>query len=1101
MAVTRIELELGQASNNGSYALTGVQDGDLVIVAIMGGKDSGGIPTTGGSGGDGPTFSATTFRNTAKAFFALSTGGNGDLAGLSVFARVWDSLAPEQVEFGDATSGGGNGFIVVSYRGTNVTTADTGTRIGVGGSTGTNATTISWATPLTEPTGDTTGNTTQVAFVGESRNSTHTNPAATAWTDLTTNNSNGGNGTISVGEVMERADASGVLNSLTMGGGGGRDWRSVQIAFRADAGGTTAGTPVTATGSYAVTSTGTASTATGSYAVKTAGTPVTATGSYAVTSTGTPTTATGDYAVTSTGAVTATGSYAVTSTGTVATATGAYAVSTTGLAVTATGSYAVLSTGTVATATGSYAVTFTGTPVTATGSYAVTSTGTAVTATGSYDVDSTTSSSVSATGSYAVVSAGTIATATGSYAVTSAGTATTATGAYAVTSTGTVATSTGSYAVTSTGTVTTATGSYAVTAAGTVSTATGSYAVTSTGTAVTATGSYDVDSTTGGSASATGSYAVIAAGTAVTATGAYAILLTGSPVTSTGSYAVTSTGTAITSTGSYAVLTAGSPTTSTGSYAVTSTGTAVTSTGSYAVQVAGSPVTATGSYSVTSSATATATGSYAVDSTAGGSVSATGSYAVTSTGVPAPTVEVVASVSMTAVGSVDQTNDSSITFTPTVSLSPGDQLVMIIGGVGGTMEATTPSPTYDAVYTHSGFDAYVDVTAGGQYVSHDVLSPGAGIWQGTVSWMGVRTVAASGEPTDYEFKAEFQRDAGEDTTSTSATGNIIGGVLLRIRNVGPALTGSTKNWSLVDAFSDRSVSLGTSVSAYNMGDSTNQWSSQNNLALFIAGYNRIYSGYPTPGKQTYQTSHFSDGYYIDLYDEALQGSSTTDADDQVLASAYVSYDLPRNRPTNSSKITTNFNIPSGTLPKANRTIRMSQWEIPAVAGVTATGSYEVSSSASGTASATGSYAVTSTGTAVTATGAYSISSTGTPVTSTGSYAVTSTGTASATGSYAVISTGSPVTATGSYDVSSTTSGTVTATGSYSVTVSGVTTATGSYAVLVVGTPVSATGSYGITGVTFAATPAEVFCQYAVINPEHLGYKAFRQLSTLRQRTK
>ncbi|HIF79490.1 MAG TPA: hypothetical protein EYQ05_02765 [Gammaproteobacteria bacterium] len=237
MAVTRIELELGQASNNGSYALTGVQDGDLVIVAIMGGKDSGGIPTTGGSGGDGPTFSATTFRNTAKAFFALSTGGNGDLAGLSVFARVWDSLAPEQVEFGDATSGGGNGFIVVSYRGTNVTTADTGTQIGVGVSspTGSNATTISWATPLTEPTGDTTGNTTQVAFVGESRNSTHTNPTATAWTDLTTNNSNGGNGTISVGEVMERADASGVLNSLTMGGGGGRDWRSVQIAFRAGA--------------------------------------------------------------------------------------------------------------------------------------------------------------------------------------------------------------------------------------------------------------------------------------------------------------------------------------------------------------------------------------------------------------------------------------------------------------------------------------------------------------------------------------------------------------------------------------------------------------------------------------------------------------------------------------------------------------------------------------------------------------------------------------------------------------------------------------------------------------------------------------------------
>ena len=402
------------------------------------------------------------------------------------------------------------------------------------------------------------------------------------------------------------------------------------LLLKKEAAGTTAGTPVTATGSYAVTSTGTASTATGSYAVKTAGTPVTATGSYAVTSTGSPTTATGDYAVTSTGAVTATGSYAVTSTGTVATATGAYAVSTTGSAVTATGSYAVVSAGTIATATGSYAVT----------------------------------STASAT------------TATGSYAVTSAGIATTATGAYAVTSTGTVTTSTGSYAVTSTGTVTTATGSYAVTAAGTVSTATGSYAVTSTGTAVTATGSYDVDSTTGGSASATGSYAVIAAGTAVTATGAYVILLTGSPVTSTGSYAVTSTGTAITSTGSYAVLTAGSPTTSTGSYAVTSTGTAVTSTGSYAVQVVGSPVTATGSYSVTSSATSTATGSYAVTA-AGTPVTATGSYEVSSS--TSGTASATGSYAVTSTGTVVTATGAYSVTVSGVTTATGSYAVLVVG--------------------------------------------------------------------------------------------------------------------------------------------------------------------------------------------------------------------------------------------------------------------------------------------------------------------------------------------------------------------------------------------------------------------------------------
>jgi len=308
------------------------------------------------------------------------------------------------------------------------------------------------------------------------------------------------------------------------------------LLLKEETGGTTAGTPVTATGSYAVTSTGTASTATGSYAVKTAGTPVTATGSYAVTSTGTPTTATGDYAVTSTGAVTATGSYAVTSTGTVATATGAYAVTSTGTVTTSTGSYAVTSTGTVTTATGSYAVTAAGTVSTATGSYAVTSTGTAVTATGSYDVDSTTGGSASATGSYAVIAAGT---------------AVTATGAYAILLTGSPVTSTGSYAVQVAGSPVTATGSYSVTSSAT-STATGSYAVTAAGTPVTATGSYEVSSSASGTASATGSYAVTSTGTVVTATGAYSVTVSG-VTTATGSYAVLVVGTPVSATGSYAI--------------------------------------------------------------------------------------------------------------------------------------------------------------------------------------------------------------------------------------------------------------------------------------------------------------------------------------------------------------------------------------------------------------------------------------------------------------------------------------------------------------------------------------------------------------------
>jgi hypothetical protein len=95
------------------------------------------------------------------------------------------------------------------------------------------------------------------------------------------------------------------------------------------------------------------------------------------------------------------------------------------------------------------------------------------------------------------------------------------------------------------------------------------------------------------------------------------------------------------------------------------------------------------------------------------------------------------------------------------------------------------------------------------------------------------------------------------------------------------------------------------------------------------------------------------------------------------------------------------------------------------------------------------------------------------------------GAATATGSYAVLSTATPVESTGLYRIIA----------------SDQVTATGTYGIAFADNSVEATGSYAITGVTYAATPAEVFCQYAVINMEHLGYKAFRQLATLRQRTK
>jgi len=244
MAITRVEYDIGTASINGNIAFASTpQNGDLLVVALMGGKDSNGIPTTEAAG---PTLTSTTSASSPRIQFDLIDQGNfGGKARLSIFARIWETGDDERIDFG-TFSGTGNGYLFASYRGTNVTQVTSGTSpvvpvvTGVFQNSGKHSVnnTIScdlFTDPGQEPTE--TGLITQLAFVSYSRNDAlggTVSPSGRGYFSLIAAlETSGGNGSIAgMQAILIAATSPGsgedtipIVGTPTMTGGSGREWR------------------------------------------------------------------------------------------------------------------------------------------------------------------------------------------------------------------------------------------------------------------------------------------------------------------------------------------------------------------------------------------------------------------------------------------------------------------------------------------------------------------------------------------------------------------------------------------------------------------------------------------------------------------------------------------------------------------------------------------------------------------------------------------------------------------------------------------------------------------------------------------------------------
>ena len=314
-----------------------------------------------------------------------------------------------------------------------------------------------------------------------------------------------------------------------------------------------------------------------------------------------------------------------------------------------------------------------------------------------------------------------------------------------------------------------------------------------------------------------------------------------------------------------------------------------------------------------------------------------------------PTVEVVASVSMMAVGSSGQSNVQTLTFTPSANLSQyaGDQLVLVVGGVGSAMSYQLPtigladaSYDYSISLTDPGFTEYLlwppesgSGLAGIKPSDFIVAIPSGGsttnIFQSAISWMGARTITSS-EPNSYDFTATFQRDCS--SLDASAAGNILGGVLLRISNVVPAFSGSNKNWDLVSSSPLGKALSATASTAGSIGSFGNEWSNPNNLALVFAGSNRLFTDYTGSGST--HGVYFYNGIVAnsafsstELYDQTLQGTTTTDTDHRSYAGNHVSYYLPKYYPSQGQQTNINVNPVSGT-DEPNRKFLVTLLDIP-----------------------------------------------------------------------------------------------------------------------------------------------------------------------------
>ncbi len=128
---------------------------------------------------------------------------------------------------------------------------------------------------------------------------------------------------------------------------------------------------------------------------------------------------------------------------------------------------------------------------------------------------------------------------------------------------------------------------------------------------------------------------------------------------------------------------------------------------------------------------------------------------------------------------------------------------------------------------------------------------------------------------------------------------------------------------------------------------------------------------------------------------------------------------------------------------------------------------------------------------------YTVAVTGDPQQVSSTYAVKSSSDQALTGSY-VISESDAIELASLYSVKI--SDTSEVSSSYTIGISDTADLSASYTLIESKTQ-EIVGSYEITGFTASAPIAELYAEYAVINQNHLGYKAFRQLSILRQRVK
>jgi len=143
------------------------------------------------------------------------------------------------------------------------------------------------------------------------------------------------------------------------------------------------------------------------------------------------------------------------------------------------------------------------------------------------------------------------------------------------------------------------------------------------------------------------------------------------------------------------------------------------------------------------------------------------------------------------------------------------------------------------------------------------------------------------------------------------------------------------------------------------------------------------------------------------------------------------------------------------------------------------------------------YAVTATPNGVSLGAEYTVSVTGDEQEVSSAYAVTSSDEQTLTGSY-VISESDAIELASLYSVKI--SDTSEVSSSYAVTIPDTENLSASYTLIESKTQ-EIQASYEITGFTASAPVTELYAEYAVINQDHLGYKAFRQLSILRQRVK